>query len=304
MGRDTRPRGGCVFPGTLAWHDLCVTLSAMAGIHSSNSGSRRVFSGARINICTQFACQRLGFTLFEMMAVVLIISILAGMMTVAIQSAREKARQADCMSNLRQLGAALVTYRADNNGRNPDWLSNLYPTYIDDKRVYVCRSDRDRGHGRNRPAGITGADNESSQQYAETIDNDRSAYSGSRDHRQNEAIQANSYFYEFSCADCSWRSGKTWAEAKEEQLREGDNASLERIDGVEVQVPYSSSRMPIVRCFHHARHSKIWGYAQGANDTRSTRVVQSGMTINVAYAGNVTIAPIWWEGALEAGEVP
>ena len=255
---------------------------------------------------SQFACQRRGFTLLEMLAVVLIISILAGMMTVAIKSAREKARQADCMSNLRQLGAALVTYRADNSGRNPDWLSNLYPTYIDDKGVYVCRSDRSRGHGRNRPAGITGGDTDTRQMYAETIDNDRTDYSGGseRDSRQNEAVEANSYFYEFSCADCSWRAGMTWAEAKEKQLREGDEASEEVIDGQVVRVPYSSSRMPIVRCFHHARYSQVWGYQQVGNARNKDRKVRSGMTINVAYAGNVTIAPIWWEGALEAGDAP
>jgi hypothetical protein len=26
------------------------------------------------------------------------------------------------------------------------------------------------------------------------------------------------------------------------------------------------------------------------------------MTINVAYAGNVTIAPLWWQGAVGPGE--
>jgi prepilin-type N-terminal cleavage/methylation domain-containing protein len=243
------------------------------------------------------------FTLIEMMVVVFIIAILAGITAVGVKSAREKARQTDCMSNLRQLGAALVTYRADNGGRNPDWLSNLYPVYIDDKRVYVCRSDSDRGHGRNRPAGVTGGDTTSRQMYDETIDNDRAAYSGTRDRRQNEAVKANSYFYEFSCADCSWRPGMTWAEAKEKQLREGDEASEEVIDGQVVRVPYSSSRMPIVRCFHHARYSQVPGYRQ-SGDARGSEKERSGMTINVAYAGNVFIAPIWWEGALDAGETP
>lgn len=256
--------------------------------------------------CPQIACHWRpqagagGFTLMEMMVVVLIIAILVGITAVALNSAKEKARQTDCMSNLRQLGTALVTYRADNSGRNPAWLSNLYPTYIDDKGVYVCRSDKARGHGRNRPAGITAEDTASAQKYSETIDND----SVSRHSEQNTAIEANSYFYEFNAAPCSWRgaAGMTWSQAKEEQLAKGDEANTVIVNGVETPVPYSSSRMPIVRCFHHAAHSTVLGYRQ-VNQARDIDTkVRSGLTLNVAYAGNVTIAPIWWEGTLEAGE--
>ncbi|MDD5706308.1 MAG: prepilin-type N-terminal cleavage/methylation domain-containing protein [Kiritimatiellae bacterium] len=239
----------------------------------------------------QFVCQRGGFTLFELMVVVAIVAILASITAVAVNSAKEKARQTDCMSNLRQLGTALVAYRADNNGRNPGWLSNLYPTYIDDKGVYVCRSDLAKGHGRNRPSEVDGGGASSAQKYPETIDNDSVARNT---YGQNEAIKANSYFYEFSSAPCSWKAGGTWAQVKEDQLANGDAASG--------NVPYSSSRMPIVRCFHHAAHSTVVGYAQGADYSRSTSKERSGMTLNVAYAGNVTIAPVWWEGTLEAGE--
>ncbi|HQL01215.1 MAG TPA: DegT/DnrJ/EryC1/StrS family aminotransferase, partial [Smithellaceae bacterium] len=52
---------------------------------------------------------RQGFTMIEMMVVVLIIAILASITAVAVNSAKEKARQTDCMSNLRQLGTAIVT---------------------------------------------------------------------------------------------------------------------------------------------------------------------------------------------------
>ena len=55
------------------------------------------------------------------------------------------------MSNLRQIGVALVTYRGDHSGRNPNWISNLFPDYIDDLSVYVCRSDKEKGHGDVRP---------------------------------------------------------------------------------------------------------------------------------------------------------
>ena len=92
-----------------------------------------------------------GFTLIELLCVIVIISILASISTTGIRSAREKARQTSCMSNLRQIGVALVTYRGDHSGSNPNWISNLYPSYIDDLSVYVCRSDTAKGRGPVRP---------------------------------------------------------------------------------------------------------------------------------------------------------
>lgn len=245
-----------------------------------------------------FTCQwRRGFTLIEMMVVVFIISLLVSITAVAVNRAKEKARQTDCMSNLRQLGVAIVTYRADNRGRNPDWLSNLYPNYIDDKRIYVCRSDQYRGLKRNRPPGLTSEDTESSQKYAITIDNksaDRARYS------QNSDIEANSYFYEFSAAPCDWNTANTWAEEKEKDLAIGNKANN---GGEATPVPYSSSRMPIVRCFHHYSYGRIkaWNDSGGVPN-RNAKPIISGITLNVAYAGNVIISPVWWEGALEPGE--
>ena len=77
--------------------------------HSHSEGLHRRNSG----ILLHFTCQRRGgFTLIEMMVVVLIIAILSSITAVAVNSAKEKARQTACMSNLRQLGTAIVTYRA------------------------------------------------------------------------------------------------------------------------------------------------------------------------------------------------
>jgi len=248
----------------------------------------------------QVACQRCGgFTLMEMMVVVLIIAILAGITAVAVNSAREKARQTDCMSNLRQLGTAIVTYRADNRGRNPPWLSNLYPTYIDDKRVYVCRSDKARGRGDCRPADIPRLQDSGGAEYNASVLNDY----GSSQHGKNSDVEANSYLYEFSAAPSPWSVGNivnpTWNDYKENQLAYGDKAN----GSTETRrIPYSSSRMPIVRCYHHARYGKIRAYKRNADGSRSGSIEPSGITLNVAYAGNVIISPLWWEGALEPGE--
>ncbi len=237
-----------------------------------------------------------GFTLVELLCVIVIISLLAAISVTGVSTAREKARQTGCMSNLRQIGVALVTYRGDHSGSNPNWISNLYPTYIDDLSVYVCRSDKEKGRGIIRPDSLAKYEGGTpSTKYKETIDN---ITAGNRDGR-NPDVDANSYMYEFSCADCDWsvpgESNPSWAQYKEWELREGNNGK-----------PFSTSRMPIVRCFHHAAYSSVNQYPEGtggAADKSPSKIFPSGLTLNVAYAGNVTIAPLWWQGTVEIGDL-
>ena len=57
-----------------------------------------------------------GFTLIELLVVIAIISVLAAILFPVFASAREKARQAACMSNMRQIGMAAHMYMDDNDG--------------------------------------------------------------------------------------------------------------------------------------------------------------------------------------------
>lgn len=59
--------------------------------------------------------RRVGFTLIELLIVIAIICILIAILVPVFQSAREKARQASCASNLMQIGKALAMYSQDNN---------------------------------------------------------------------------------------------------------------------------------------------------------------------------------------------
>lgn len=59
------------------------------------------------------------FTLVELLVVVGIIAILASLLLSTLAAAKEKAKRANCISNLRQVGVAIRLYADENKGRIP-----------------------------------------------------------------------------------------------------------------------------------------------------------------------------------------
>lgn len=98
-----------------------------------------------------FCCSRRGFTLIEMLVVVAIISFLAAILFPVFARARENARRASCLSNLKQLGLAMVMYTQDYDETYPYsyrypsyWVNTIIP-YVKNKQVFRCPSGQEPG---------------------------------------------------------------------------------------------------------------------------------------------------------------
>ena len=92
-----------------------------------------------------------GFTLMELLVVISVIVILAALLFPTFARARENARRASCMSNMKQIGLGIMQYTQDYDERypftgieypdTPGKLPQVLDPYVKNTKIFKCPSD-------------------------------------------------------------------------------------------------------------------------------------------------------------------
>lgn len=122
--------------------------------HEIGSRSSWPRQSGRDFVVAEAARRKAGFTLIELLVVIAIIAILAAILFPVFAQARERARRASCMSNLKQIGLAYMQYAQDfdekvvpgyngmvANKADPKswWYTSLDP-YVKSSQIFHCPS--------------------------------------------------------------------------------------------------------------------------------------------------------------------
>ena len=208
-----------------------------------------------------------GFTLIEMLIVITIIGILAALAFPATTAVIAMANGIKCSNNLRQLAMGVGGYSMSNNEETPDFIMDLKIEGFG-KKVFICPFDKNRGQDiymgryKNAPWG----------KYDQLWERDCSYMyefsSTTKDVPQSCGVTGKkfdagllSWFFRNVQDPSSVPAEKwNWADGKRNQQALG-NLSKPAVPTKKdptfdcFGAPFSTSEVPIIRCFHHC----VWG---------------------------------------------
>src|SRR5262245_46600425 len=73
---------------------------------------------------------RSAFTLVELLVVIAIIGVLVALLLPAVQSARESARRAQCINNIKQIGLGVANYEATHRAMPPGNYHSVFGSWL------------------------------------------------------------------------------------------------------------------------------------------------------------------------------
>lgn len=181
--------------------------------------------------------QQRGFTLIELLVVIAIIAILAAILFPVFAQAREKARQASCQSNLKQIGIALKMYVQDYDERWPNsqngpaccsngqtgssglnfgfngWVSNVLMPYTKNQQIYRCPSIQNSGFNDPWNGGTATTNGPNTTSYAYNYVSIQGVREAQFDDVAGAIIMADSSTAWWDCryeSGCGWRT-RDWS---------------------------------------------------------------------------------------------
>lgn len=128
--------------------------------------------------------RREGFTLVELLIVIIIVGVLAGMMMLSSSGSTDQAEAMKIVSNLRSLKAAVVLYKNEHGGELPESADALKPYTgmtalpegykLDTAKKFVSYTNTDIGIGHG--SGVTGKKPEIGAILKEIADRDKTLW--------------------------------------------------------------------------------------------------------------------------------
>lgn len=201
---------------------------------------------------------RLAFTLMELLVVISIIGVLAGLLFPAVGMAMSMANDIKCDNNLSQIAKGMTIYAMSNDDLFPFNARDLAKEGFSDKS-FICPLDSTRGtHSSDRQAGRPTSWNDGSSggsAYTFMIETPCSYFfEGSSDMLKFYDTTRNINFVGFFFANYSSAEQgmlpderKTWQMGKRNQQQSGRPMA----GGTQLGASFPSTGVPILRCYHH-----------------------------------------------------